>query len=174
MNRFSIKSVLMTLAMVIPLLTAPVLAQSADTSVKGPVTDLPLPRFVSMKAAEANVRRGPSLSHRIDWVFKRRDMPLRITAEHGHWRRVEDRDGMGGWIHYSLLSGTRTVLVEQDMLPLLTRPEPAAQITATLELGVVARLGDCTVEWCELRTGGFKGWAPKARLWGVAAGEIRN
>jgi SH3-like domain-containing protein len=66
---------------------------------RGPVTGLPLPRYVSLKASEANVRRGPSLTHRIDWVFKRRDMPLRITAEFGHWRRVEDRDGAGGWVH---------------------------------------------------------------------------
>ncbi len=141
---------------------------------KGPVTNLPVPRFVSMKASKGNVRRGPSLTHRIDWVFKRRDMPLRITAEHGHWRRVEDRDGMGGWVHYSLLSGTRTVLVEKDMLSLHARPDANAPITAALELGVVARLGDCGEEWCELRSGGFKGWAPKARVWGVAASEIRD
>lgn len=140
----------------------------------GSVTSLPLPRFVSMKAAEGNVRRGPSLSHRIDWVFKRRDMPLRITAEHGHWRRVEDRDGMGGWVHYSLLSGNRTVLVEQDMLELLVRPDPRAQVAAALESGVVAKLGSCTLEWCELRSGGFKGWAPKARLWGVGPQELRD
>ena len=57
------------------------------------VTNLPLPRYVSMKAAEGNVRRGPSLTHRIDWVFKRRGMPLQITAEYGNWRKVQDRDG---------------------------------------------------------------------------------
>ncbi|NNF73231.1 MAG: aspartyl-trna synthetase, partial [Rhodobacteraceae bacterium] len=82
---------------------------------RGPVTNLPLPRFVSLKASEGNVRRGPSLSHRIDWVFTRRDMPLEITGEYGHWRRVRDRDGAGGWMHYSLLSGARTVIVAQDM-----------------------------------------------------------
>ncbi|MEP1586872.1 MAG: aspartyl-trna synthetase, partial [Tateyamaria sp.] len=27
----------------------------------GPITNLPLPRYVSLKAAEGNVRRGPSL-----------------------------------------------------------------------------------------------------------------
>ena len=140
----------------------------------GPVTNLPVPRFVSMKASEGNVRRGPSLSHRIDWVFKHRDMPLRITAEHGHWRRVEDRDGVGGGVHYSLLSGTRTVLIEKDMLSLHARPDANAPVTAALELGVVARLGDCDLEWCELRSGGFKGWAPKARVWGVAATELRD
>ena len=83
---------------------------------KGKVTNLPVPRFVSLKTSEGNVRRGPSLTHRIDWVFKRRSMPLRVTAEHGHWRRVEDRDGLGGWVHYSLLSGARSVIVEKDLL----------------------------------------------------------
>ncbi len=156
-------------ALVALLFTAPSSANEV-----GRETNLPLPRYVSMKASEGNVRRGPSLSHRIDWIFQRRDMPLRITAEHGHWRRVEDRDGMGGWIHYSLLSGVRTVLVEKDMLQLHSRPDPKAPVVAALELGVVARLGDCDLEWCELRTGGYRGWAPKVRMWGVGQDEIRN
>jgi len=155
------------------LLSAPSAPVSAAET-RGQVTNLPLPRFVSMKAAEGNVRRGPSLSHRIDWVYKRRDLPLRITAEHGHWRRVEDRDGMGGWVHYSLLSGVRTVLVEQDMLPLHSDPDANSSVVARLELGVVARLGECTLEWCELRSGGYTGWAPKVRLWGVAPDELRE
>ncbi|ASM71136.1 MULTISPECIES: SH3 domain-containing protein [Roseobacteraceae] len=146
-------------------------AQAAD---KGQVTNLPLPRFVSMKAAEGNVRRGPSLTHRIDWVFKRRDMPLQITAEHGHWRRVEDRDGLGGWVHYSLLSGTRTVIVEQDMMALHSRPDPEAPTAAVLENGVIARLGECVPEWCWLTAGGYRGWAPKSRLWGVTPDEIHE
>jgi len=162
-------------AIIALLMSAPCAAIASETAPKmGRETNLPLPRFVSLKASEGNVRRGPSLSHRIDWVFKRRDMPLWVTAEHGHWRRVEDRDGMGGWVHYSLLSGTRTVLIEQDMLQLHSRPDATAPVTAALELGVVARLGDCDVEWCELRTGGFKGWAPKVRVWGVKPDEIRK
>ena len=88
--------------------TAQVGLAASDT---GPVTNLPMPRFVSMKAVEGNVRRGPSLSHRIDWVYRRKDLPLRITAEHGHWQQSAARDGMGGWGSLSrLLSGVRTVL----------------------------------------------------------------
>ncbi len=155
-------------------LTVMLVALPAAARDTGPVTNLPLPRYVSLKAAEGNVRRGPSLTHRIDWVFQRRDMPLRITAEHGHWRRVEDRDGMGGWVHYSLLSGSRTVLVEQDMLTLRTRPDTNAPVTAALEAGVIARLGKCGPEWCRVSSGGYRGWAPKARLWGVAIDELRN
>lgn len=141
---------------------------------KGPVTNLPLPRFVSLKASEGNVRRGPSLTHRIDWVFKRRNMPLRITAEHGHWRRVEDRDGFGGWVHYSLISGNRTVIVEHDMLTLHTKPDQTTPVTAALEAGVVAHLGACGPSWCRLSSGGYRGWARKNALWGVRPDELRD
>jgi SH3-like domain-containing protein len=141
---------------------------------RGPVTNLPMPRYVSMKSTKGNVRRGPSLSHRIDWVSKRRDMPLQITAEHGHWRRVQDRDGMGGWVHYALLSGVRTVLVERDMLQVYTRPDPKTPVSAAFELGVVARLGSCIEDWCRISAGGYKGWARKASLWGVLPGELRD
>lgn len=146
----------------------------AIASERGPVTNLPIPRYVSLKAAEGNVRRGPSLTHRIDWVFKRRDMPLRITAEHGHWRRVQDRDGAGGWVHYSLLSGTRTVIVDQDLLQIRRKPAADASIVAQLELGVVARLGPCDENWCRLSAGGRRGWADKSKIWGVAPDEIRD
>lgn len=139
---------------------------------RGPVTNLPLPRYVSLKASEGNVRRGPSLTHRIDWVFKRKDVPLVITAEHGHWRRVKDRDGAGGWIHYSLLSGTRTAIVEQDMLDLLAQPDDGALVVAQLELGVIARLEECTATWCRMNAAGYRGWAPKSTVWGVGAEEI--
>ena len=138
----------------------------------GPETSLPLPRYVSLKTDEGNARRGPALDQRIDWVFVREDMPLRITAEYGHWRRVEDRDGEGGWVHYSLLSGTRTVIVDRDRLPLRTTPEDNAQEIALLEQNVVARLESCERDWCRLSAGGYGGWAPKDSLWGVGADEI--
>lgn len=147
-------------------------AQAAED--RGPVTNLPMPRYVSMKSTESNVRRGPSLSHRIDWVFTRRNMPLQITAEHGHWRRVQDRDGAGGWVHYALLSGVRTVLIEQDMLTVRSRPEPQSPVAAAFELGVVARLGSCDEDWCRISAGGYRGWVRKENLWGVNPDELRD
>ena len=148
------------------------MAGSAGAQEKGPVTNLPLPRYVSMKAPEGNVRRGPSLSHRIDWVFLRRNMPLKITAEYGHWRRVSDRDGMGGWVHYSLLSGHRTVQVDQDLLALRARPEADAPEVARLEAGVIASVEECLPDWCRLRADGYRGWARKTGFWGVDPDEV--
>ena len=50
----------------------------AQETERGQVTNLPIPRYVSLKAKEANARRGPSLSHKIDWIYKRENMPLEI------------------------------------------------------------------------------------------------
>ena len=141
---------------------------------RGPVTNLPLPRYVSLRAEKGNARRGPSLSHKIDWVFTRRGMPLQVTAEYGHWRRVHDRDGAGGWVHYALLSGIRTVLVQQDLLALHTRPDPASPVNAYAEAGVIARLGSCTLKMCRISAEGLGGWAEKSGLWGVDPEEIRK
>jgi SH3-like domain-containing protein len=151
-----------------------VVAMANTMSGRGPVTNLPLPRYVSLKGSEGNARRGPSLSHRIDWVFQHSGMPLRVTAEFGHWRRVEDRDGAGGWVHYALLSGVRTVIVQNDMTELKIRPDLKAGVAAVAEAGAIARLGECQVDWCRITAGGEKGWVPKTALWGVDAEELRD
>lgn len=150
------------------------LALQATASERGQVTNLPIPRFVSLKTDEGNVRRGPSLSHRIDWVYKRRNMPLEITGEYGHWRRVRDRDGQGGWVHYSLLSGVRTVVVERDLTPMRVKPFEDSPVNAYAEANVVARLGSCVLDWCRISAGGSSGWVKKVGLWGVGADEIRE
>jgi SH3-like domain-containing protein len=144
---------------------------SAGTARVGPVTGFPIPRYVSIKASEANARRGPSRSHRIDWVFQRRNMPVMIVAEHGHWRRVVDRDGAGGWIHYTLLSGERTAIVETDRLPLYQRPDRSSMVRAEAERGVIGGLRECRADWCEMEVGGFRGWVEARALWGVEPGE---
>ncbi|MGR3756793.1 MAG: SH3 domain-containing protein [Tranquillimonas sp.] len=149
-------------------------AMPAGAQELGPVTNLPLPRFVSLKTDDSNVRRGPSLTHRIDWVYTRKDLPLEITAEYGNWRRVRDRDGAGGWMHYSLLSGSRTVLVDVDETQMRADPAMDAQVVAKAERGVIARLGECLPDWCRIRTGGYRGWVPKTDIWGVTADEVHD
>jgi|TARA_R100000935_G_scaffold13706_1_gene27382 SH3-like domain-containing protein len=146
-------------------ITSPISAGLLPPEV-GRVTNLPVSRYVSLKAKKANVRRGPGLSYRIDWVFQRRNMPLQITAEYGHWRRVVDRDGEGGWVHYVLLSGARTVIVNEDSLSLRAKPSGTAPVRAELEHNVIAWLGDCQTTWCKLTAGGYTGWAHKAAIWG--------
>lgn len=149
----------------------PVVAAAAE-QVRGEITNLPLPRFVSLKTSEGNARRGPGLTHRIDWVFTRPDMPLRITAEHENWRRVEDAEGAGGWVHYALLSGVRTVLITAPIADFHANPDNDSMVVLRAEDGVVAHVLECTPEWCRLSIDGQKGWVRKVAFWGVDPDEI--
>ncbi len=137
----------------------------------GCVTNLPLPRYVSLKGSEGNARRGPGLTHRIDWVFTRAGMPLMITAEFENWRRVEDQEGAGGWVHYSLLSGVRSVLVTLDMAELRDAPSEDATVVAQAEMGVIGRVQACTPDWCRVALDGQRGWVQKTALWGIKPDE---
>jgi SH3-like domain-containing protein len=138
----------------------------------GAVTNLPIPRFVTLKGSQGNARRGPGLTHRIDWVFTREGMPLKITAEYEHWRRVEDVDGAGGWIHYSLLSGVRSVLVTKDMAQAYANPDERSQVVFQSELGVIGKLLACQPDWCRISVEGNKGWVRKTTIWGVDPAEV--
>ena len=137
----------------------------------GPVTGRPLPRFVSLKSKEANARRGPGLANRIDWKFTRPGMPLLVTAEYEHWLKVEDADGLGGWVNYTFLTGTRSVLVTEDMAEFRAKPEPQADLVFQAEIGVIGRIESCGVEWCEVTVEHETGWVVKTAVWGVTPNE---
>jgi len=77
-------------------------------------------------------------------------------------------------MHYSLLSGVRTAVIETDMVAMRRAPDDDAMVSAKAELGVVARLDACKPKWCRISAGGQSGWVPKTALWGVFAGESFN
>jgi SH3-like domain-containing protein len=139
----------------------------------GPETRLPLPRYVSLNVEKANIRRGPGLSHRIDWVFLRRGQPLQVVAEHGHWRKVRDADDAGGWVHHTMLRGARTAVVTAAPDAALRRdPAPDAPPVARAETGVIGAVDACVALWCRFEADGVSGWVQKADVWGVAAEEV--
>jgi SH3-like domain-containing protein len=143
-------------------------------SQKGQVTNLPIPRYVSLKVKEANARRGPSLSHKIDWIYKRQNMPLEIYAEYENWRRVRDFEGLGGWVHYTLLSGSRYVLVKNELLEMRLLPSIDAQVIAKVPQHNIAALDKCNKDWCRIIDDGYKGWVPKNGIWGVYENELKD
>jgi SH3-like domain-containing protein len=138
----------------------------------GEVTNLPVPRYVSLRSSEINVRRGPGLDYRKDWVFHRAGLPVRIIEEYGDWRRIVDKDDAGGWVYHAMLTGRRTVQVTAEEVVLREDPSEAAAPVARAEQGVVARLEACQPDWCEVEAEGHAGWVPKSAIWGVDPGEV--
>src|SRR2546430_15949147 len=78
---------------------------------------LPVPRFVSLHADKVNLRAGPGDRYPIEWVLTRKEMPVEITGQLEHWRRIRDWERATGWAHERMLSGKRAVIVEGGVRP---------------------------------------------------------
>jgi SH3-like domain-containing protein len=138
----------------------------------GPVSKLPLPRFVSLKSDRVNLHEGPSKEHRTLWVYERAGLPVEITAEFEIWRKIRDSEGVEGWVLHSLLSGRRTALVAPwKKEPLLLSAADHTSPVAKLSPGVIAGLKRCDGEWCRVIGPGFDGYIKQENLWGAYPGE---
>jgi SH3-like domain-containing protein len=151
---------------------ATVLPASPDVRAQaGRTTGLPLPRFVSLGADEVNLRFGPGEGYPIAWILVREGLPVEIVAEFDTWRKVRLHDGDSGWIHASLLSSRRTVLVADEVQALRQTPDSEARVVLRAEPGVIGDLVDCEGGWCRVEIEGRRGWLQRAELWGVPPDE---
>jgi len=150
------------------LVSGPVLAAvAAGQGTSG----LPLPRFVSLRADEVNMRTGPGVQYPVEWVYVRKDLPVEVIAEFETWRKIRDWEGTQGWVHQSMLRGTRTVLLRDRLRVLRQDPEDGAPAVARLEPGVIGELDRCAGAWCRIEVEGLKGWIRRGEIYGIRPEE---
>lgn len=137
-----------------------------------PVETKAPPHFASLRAEKVNLRSGPGEAFPIQWVFKRRGLPVEIVASFDIWRKVHAFDGTEGWVNQQMLTGRRSVLITGEIRSLHRDPDPASGIVAQLEPGVVAAIAHCNPAWCELKADGYKGWLKRDELWGLEPEEV--
>ena len=130
--------------------------------------DRELPYWATLRYDEVRMRVGPSEEYPIEWVYKRKGLPVKVVRVREGWRLVEDPEGTQGWIASSQLNPARGALVTGDGLADV-RAEGATNsaLKWRAEPGVVASLLRCRSAWCEVDIAGRKGWSERARLWGA-------
>lgn len=169
-----VRRLLFALALVL----APLAAHAAEDdprTLSGPETSgLPLPRFVSLRATEVNLRSGPGVQYPVEWVYRRQGLPVEVIAEYRTWRKIRDWEGTQGWVHQSLLAGRRTVVVVGGVRELHAKPDPASGAIARVEPGVIAYLLNCPegIAWCRVEAGGYEGWLRRVDFWGTLRDEV--
>jgi len=130
--------------------------------------DKEVPYWASIRSKVVNLRVGPGTTYRIDWVYKRPLLPVKVLRRKEGWRLVEDPDGTQGWMTGGLLSRKRTIIVTGEGLADMRKEAAASSpLLWRLEPGVVAGLGECTAGWCEVEIRGHKGFVRGDRLWGT-------
>lgn len=134
---------------------------------------LPLPRFVSLRSSQVNLRSGPGVRYPVEWVYLKRALPVEIIAEFDNWRLIRDWEGTEGWVHQSMLSGRRMIRVtgvERDLRRLSSED---TVLVARVEAGVIGRLLQCPQDsiFCRVEINGYQGWLKRGEFWGVYPGE---
>ena len=137
-------------------------------------SELPLPRFASIRSDKVNIRTGPGFRYPIKWVYQRRNMPIEIIAEFETWRKVKDWQNTLGWVHQSMLSASRTLIIVNS--PQVIRKDDAAESAAVAEAepGVVGKIKKCMPDntWCYIKIGEYNGWLRRTQIWGVYPMEL--
>ena len=127
-----------------------------------------VPYWATIRATKLNMRVGPSADYRIDWVYRRPGLPVKVVRLMEGWRLIEDPDGARGWVVARLLSPDRGAIVTGTTnTELRDDASGDAGIKWRLEPGVVGTLGDCDDGWCEFVVGKRRGYILASRLWGA-------
>jgi len=129
-----------------------------------------VPYWASIRADEVNMRVGPATSYRIAWVYRRKDLPLKVVRRQEGWRLVVDPDGDRGWVLGRFLSLKRTAIVGgKGLAQMREKSDGSGALMWRLKPGVSGELGKCESGWCRLEVNGRRGYVKQGRLWG--AGE---
>ena len=161
-----------SMQIVIVLISIIIFSQVSNANI-GIETGLEIPRYVSLKSDDANIRVGPSKNYPIEIKYIKKNYPLKVLDEYEEWRKVEDFNRNIGWIHKSLISGIRTGIV-------LSNDNKNISILNTLDGNVIGEIGNgnivflekCKIDWCLVSLGDFEGWMDKKYIWGVKEKEI--
>ena len=141
----------------------------------GEVTGYKIPRFVSLKSDEVNLRIGSSTNYPIILKYVTKNMPVEITDEYERWRKIRDREGNEGWIYGDLLKGDRFAIIiknNKSNIYVFSKPDgvPIGEIG---KLNIVT-IKVCLKKWCKIKFDRHKGWVNKKNLWGIYKNETIN
>ncbi len=141
----------------------------------GEETGLEIPRYVSLKSNDANLRVGPSKNYPIKIKFIVKNYPLIITEEYKDWRKIIDFKDNSGWMHKSLLKGDRNgIIIDANESGIKIYNTVGGIDIGLIKGGNVIRLLKCKIDWCFIKSGKYSGWINKKNIWGVDNSEIFN
>ena len=131
------------------------------------------PYWASIASGEAMMRTGPGRNYPGVWLYKRRDLPIRVVKTYPNWRLVEDPEGTQGWMLVSLLSDRRTAIVKPgEPRPIYAKADGASRVRYHAEQSVVGRIEHCSNGWCHIAIGKRDGYIKTSDIWGVSDGEV--
>ena len=151
------------------------LFNNAFASNIGAETGLEIPRFVSIKSDETNLRIGPSKNYPIKIKYIVEKLPVMIVDEYDDWRKIIDFKNNSGWIHKNLITGERYgIIINEDKIGIDIYNSISGKIIGKIFSNNIVFLKKCKIDWCLIEINNKTGWIKKKYIWGVKKNELLN
>ena len=77
--------------------------------------------YLILKNNEVNVRYGPGFDYPIKYVYKKKNLPIKVIDKKENFRRIIDFKKNSGWIHTSQLKKGKSLILLKDQI-LFSKP----------------------------------------------------
>jgi SH3-like domain-containing protein len=122
-------------------------------------------KFLSLKKNKTNVRYGPGLDYPIKYIYRKVNLPVKQIDKKENWRRVIFLDNNSGWIHWSQLKPSNSIITIEEKI-LFKKPSIFSKPFVRLDKGRLLIIKNCEDDWCNVTTDNYTGWIKIKSAWG--------
>ena len=123
--------------------------------------------FLTLRYDEVNLRQGPGKDYPIKIFYKKKFLPVKVQDSSDNFRKIKDHENNSGWIHISQLSKKKAAIVNNGDLIMFKNSTIYSNPVVILKEGRLVLVDKCKIDWCKVKSGGFKGWIKSESLWGL-------
>ena len=120
--------------------------------------------YLMLKNSKVNVRMGPGLDYPVKFIYKKKNLPVKVIDKKENFRKVIDHKKNSGWIHISQLKKINSIIVLSNRI-LFKKPTLNSKPIANIESGRLFVLKKCKKDWCEVSSLNYTGWINMDNVW---------
>jgi len=121
--------------------------------------------YLILKNNEVNVRYGPGFDYPIKYVYKKKNLPIKVIDKKENFRRIIDFKKNSGWIHVSQLKKGKSLILLKDQI-LFSKPTRYSKPIIKIAKGRLLLVKKCKKKWCRVKTQNYLGWIKTNYIWG--------
>ena len=122
--------------------------------------------YLLLKNNKVNVRYGPGFDYPIKFVYKKKNLPIRVIDKKENFRRIIDFKNNSGWIHTSQLKKGEAFILLEDQI-LFKKPTKYSKPILKIAKGRLLVVKKCKKNWCKVKTENYTGWIKSEKVWGA-------
>ena len=122
--------------------------------------------YLILKNNKVNVRYGPGFNYQIKYIYKKKNLPIKVIDKKENFRRIIDFKKNSGWIHISQLKKGKSLVLLKDQI-LFSKPTRYSKPIIKISKGRLLLVKKCKKKWCKVKTENYLGWIITNNIWGT-------